>query len=134
MEVSKMSGAGDGSNPYRRLSAPRGTELDDLGLQSAAPNDPERDAPASPSGELAGVYFGILNIFTTLPQFLGTFISTIVFSILEPGQSPELAGDEGGGSKEVAAQDGPNAIAVCLFIGAMCSIVASFVTRKLRVL
>ncbi|CAI4216745.1 unnamed protein product [Parascedosporium putredinis] len=40
--------------------------------------------PSSASGELSGIYFGILNIYTTIPQFLGAVMSGIVFSILEP--------------------------------------------------
>ncbi|WKT39057.1 MFS transporter superfamily [Fusarium oxysporum f. sp. vasinfectum] len=91
----------------------------------------EVDLPSTAStGELSGIYFGILNIYTTLPQFVGTFISTIVFAVLEPGKSPELAGDE----KKQPDPDGPNAIAVCLFIGAMSSLVAAYVTRKLKVM
>lgn len=85
---------------------------------------------SSSNGELSGIYFGILNIYTTIPQFIGTFISTIVFSALEPGQSPELAGEK---PKQVD-QTGPNAIAVCLFIGAISTFIASFVTRRLRYL
>jgi solute carrier family 45 protein 1/2/4 len=73
------------------------------------------------------VYFGILNIYTTIPQFLGTLIATVVFAVLEPGKSREL-GDE----DQAPKQDGPNGIAVCLFIGAMCSVVASVATRKLK--
>ncbi|KFA66313.1 hypothetical protein S40285_01919 [Stachybotrys chlorohalonatus IBT 40285] len=133
VEVNKMSGAGDGTTPYRRLSDAPGIELPELGRTDSDNADLEGPAsPSSPTGELSGVYFGILNIFTTLPQFLGTFISSVVFSILEPGQSPELAGDKE--TDTTPATDGPNAIAVCLFIGAMCSIVGSFVTRKLRYL
>lgn len=85
---------------------------------------------SSSNGELSGIYFGILNIYTTIPQFIGTFISTIVFSALEPGQSPELAGEK----PKQADQTGPNAIAVCLFIGAISTFIASFVTRRLRYL
>jgi solute carrier family 45, member 1/2/4 len=93
---------------------------------------------SSSTGELSGIYFGILNIFTTLPQFVGTIISTVVFSILEPGKSPELAGDEKGGTEPgattVSDGGGPNGIAVCLFIGAMSSLYAAYSTRKLRYL
>ncbi|GKT82948.1 sucrose transport protein [Colletotrichum tofieldiae] len=85
----------------------------------------------SSTGELSGIYFGILNIYTTLPQFIGTFISTIVFTILEPGKSPELSDAP---EHEQHSTDGPNAIAVCLFIGAMCAVVAAFATRKLKYL
>ncbi|KAI9755956.1 MAG: hypothetical protein M4579_004087 [Chaenotheca gracillima] len=89
------------------------------------------DEPSSSTGELAGIYLGILNLFTTLPQFVGTFISMIVFSIFEPGQSPELAG-EVGKEDEISAKEGPNAIAVCLFIGALSTLVAAYACQKLR--
>ena len=84
----------------------------------------------STTGELSGIYFGILNIFTTLPQFVATFISTIVFAILEPGKSPELA--QHAHPDEHADASGPNAIAVCLFIGAMSTFYAAYATRKLK--
>ncbi|KAI9842296.1 MAG: hypothetical protein M1837_007366 [Sclerophora amabilis] len=89
------------------------------------------EEPPSSTGELAGIYLGILNLFTTLPQFVGTFISMIVFSILEPGKSPELAQEIEKGEK-VAAKQGPNAIAVCLFIGALSSVVAAVATQKIK--
>lgn len=87
-------------------------------------------APVSSTGELSGIYFGILNIFTTLPQFVATFISAIVFAILEPGKSPELTED----GRPDEHPSGPNAIAVCLFIGAMSTFYAAHATRKLRFL
>ncbi|KAF1736693.1 General alpha-glucoside permease [Beauveria bassiana] len=82
------------------------------------------------SAELSGIYFGILNVYTTLPQFVGTFISMIVFGILEPGKSRELGAD--GDKTPPAAPTGPNAISICLFIGAMSTIISAVVTRKLR--
>jgi solute carrier family 45 protein 1/2/4 len=82
------------------------------------------------TGELSGLYFGILNIYTTLPQFVATFISLLVFSILEPGKSPELAHDAH--PSEHHGTDGPNAIAVCLFIGALCAVGAAYATKKLK--
>ncbi len=89
----------------------------------------DHDTPSS-TGELAGVYLGILNLFTTLPQFVGTFISTIVFAILEPGKSPELAKEAH--PDEHHSTDGPNAIAVCLFIGALSTVGAAYATTRLR--
>lgn len=88
----------------------------------------EEEPPVSSHGDLSGLYLGILNIFTTLPQFIGTFISWIVFSILEPGKSPELAKDAH--PDEHHSTDGPNAIAVCLFIGALAAVVAAYKTEK----
>ena len=88
----------------------------------------EEEPSTSSHGDLSGLYLGILNIFTTLPQFIGTFISWIVFSILEPGKSPELAKEAH--PDEHHSTDGPNAIAVCLFIGALAAVVASYKTER----
>lgn len=85
------------------------------------------DDPIATTGELSGLYFGILNIYTTLPQFLGTFISMIVFSILEPGKSPEFHGDDAATSK---SSTGANGIAVCLFIGGLSNLGAAWATKK----
>ena len=122
---------------YRRLS----NSNDDFSSPAPSPtflrlNHLDRDDDASSSdsstGETAGIYLGILNLFTTLPQFVGTFISMIVFSILEPGKSPELHEDLG--EEDVAkAADGPNAIAVCLFIGALSAVGAAYATTRMKV-
>lgn len=134
IEVNKMSGGSENGAPYRRLSDASDIELPNLN-SADAPLQLEQGPgggteTSSSTGELSGIYFGILNIYTTLPQFIGTFISTVVFAIVEPGKSPELAGDAP--PEEHADVGGPNAIAVCLFIGAMSALVAAFVTRKLR--
>lgn len=84
----------------------------------------------SASGDLTGVYLGILNVYTTLPQFIGTFFSWIIFSILEPGKSPELAKEAH--PDEHHSTDGPNAIAVCLFVGALAAVVAAYRTERYR--
>ncbi|KAI1336921.1 MFS general substrate transporter [Xylariaceae sp. FL0016] len=135
VEVNRLSGAG--SVPYRRLSndsmemeemnSPAGPSI--LQLEHG-PDDPRDMAKTSTTGELSGIYFGILNIYTTIPQFIGTIISTIVFSVLEPGKSPELA--HGAHPDEHHGTDGPNAIAVCLFIGACSAVMAVFATRRLK--
>ena len=80
------------------------------------------------TGEGSGKYLGIMNVYTTLPQFVGTGISFVVFSLLEPGKSPELSDAP---EHEHHSTDGVNAISVCLFIGAMCAVVAGFTTAKL---
>lgn len=82
------------------------------------------------TGELSGIYLGILNIYTTLPQFVGTGISWIVFSILEPGKSPELATDFDPDQQEDHA--GISAIGVCLFIGALSAGGAAWACRRLK--
>lgn len=124
-----MSGGGS----YRRLSHEADIELPNL-TGNNAPQllsdglDMPTSTPAT-TGELSGIYFGILNIYTTIPQFLGTLIATVVFSILEPGKSRELASDAPATPPE---KDGPNAIGVCLFIGAISTVGAAFATRKLK--
>jgi len=133
--VNKLSAASGGS--YRRLSngSLEMSEVNGLSRPSLlhlehGPDDPHGMSKSSSTGELSGVYFGILNIYTTIPQFIGTILSTIVFSILEPGKSPELA--HSAHPEETHRTDGPNGVAVCLFIGALSAIVAVFATRKLK--
>lgn len=127
VEVNKLNGE-PVSGSYRRLSVSSSIEMADRSTRS---DQRGSDSPAaSNTGELSGVYFGILNIYTTLPQFIGTFMSTVIFAVLEPGKSPELATDAH--PSEHHGTDGPNAIAVCLFIGAMSTLGAAYATRKLR--
>ncbi|EPQ64124.1 BgtA-20300 [Blumeria graminis f. sp. tritici] len=84
-------------------------------------------------GEVSGLYFGILNIYTTIPQFIGTFISMIVFAILEPGKSQELSQYSNDSlTQQQNQKQGPNAISVCLLIGAGSMVGAAFATQKLK--
>lgn len=128
IEVNRLS-----SSSYRRLSASSPMEL--KGPPSPSSPSVSRLEHGSgneeaSTGELSGLYFGILNIYTTIPQFIGTFISTIVFAILEPGKSPELAKEAH--PSEHHGTEGVNAIAVCLFIGGVSTIGAAFATRRLK--
>lgn len=135
VEVNRLSTNEEGSR-YRRLSDVSDTELPSFRDSIDGPlhleHGSDNGTTVSTTGELSGIYFGILNIFTTLPQFVATFISTIVFAILEPGKSPELA--QHAHPDEHADASGPNAIAVCLFIGAMSTFYAAYATRKLKYL
>lgn len=130
IEINKLSSSPASGAAYRRLSR------DSIELESELStfrlNHFADDSASSPAGELAGVYLGILNLYTTLPQFIGTFISWVVFTTLEPGKSPELAKEAH--PDEHHSTDGPNAIAVCLFIGALASMVAAYATRRLKYL
>lgn len=91
------------------------------------------DADATSStGELAGVYLGVLNVYTTLPQLVGTFISWVVFSVLEPSKE-DLSDDDPEHHKWLDLQKGaPNAVSVCLFVGACCALVGAEAARRLR--
>lgn len=97
------------------------------------------DGPST--GELAGIYLGVLNVYTTLPQFVGTFISWIVFSLLEPAVPVNASVPDDNTSVDSSARDNgwinldteaPNAIAVCLFIGALSALIATEATRRFR--
>jgi solute carrier family 45 protein 1/2/4 len=134
IEVNRMSGNSSGApnrSAYRQLSWDESIELERPGsAQSTLRLEHDTDDVVASTGELSGIYFGILNIYTTLPQFVGTFTSLIVFSILEPGKSPELAHDAN--SEEHHGTEGPNAIAVCLFIGALSALGAAYATWRLK--
>lgn len=137
VEVNKLSGAAQTGPSYRRLSNDSDIEMADVDGRPTlfldhGPEDAHTSQKSSSTGELSGIYFGILNIYTTIPQFIGTLLSTVVFAVLEPGKSPELAHEAP--SEEQHKTEGPNAIAVVLFIGAMGAVVAIFATRKLRYL
>ncbi|KAL5337288.1 hypothetical protein BJX70DRAFT_369980 [Aspergillus crustosus] len=122
------------SGAYGDLSADP-SEMDVLRLNH---HDPDSDSDTEdgisniPStGELAGIYLGVLNVYTTLPQFVGTFISWIVFSILEPGSTKrdDSASDSTWMDLDKST---PNAISICLFIGAISALVAVEATRRMR--
>ncbi|KAL2020861.1 hypothetical protein VTK56DRAFT_7852 [Thermocarpiscus australiensis] len=138
IEVNKLSGSSEPSGglanggstvPYRRLSNASSIEMRDVlrlehGIVEAGPGS------SSSTGELSGVYFGILNIFVTIPQFISTLMSGVVFAMLEPGKSPELATEAH--PSEHSDIGGLNAISVCMFIGALSSLVAAWSTTKLK--
>jgi solute carrier family 45, member 1/2/4 len=96
-------------------------------------NQPDTGDAHSSTGELAGVYLGVLNVYTTLPQFVGTFISWIVFTIFEPGNKDHDANEDPYHHRYLdLRKNAPNAIAVCMFIGALCSVVSAEAARRLR--
>lgn len=128
------------------------SEHDPLSSSSSSPSPPS-PSPSSPSwlhkspreadtalenddndadGGMAGIYLGIHNIFATIPQFLATFVSMVVFSILEPGQSPELAKGAGGGGTAGDSEGGLSGTAVCLAIGAVFQFVAAAKSLRMR--
>ena len=112
------------------------TELDVLRLNHHDSFDSDIDEEDQSSnipstGELAGIYLGVLNVYTTLPQFVGTFISWIVFSVLEPGAESSDKNNSDAQWMNLD-KDRPNAIAICLFIGAISALVAAEATRRLR--
>ncbi|CAK7215337.1 hypothetical protein SCUCBS95973_002447 [Sporothrix curviconia] len=135
--TSSSAAAAAAAKPINRRpsnASPISIPLGSLSLSS--PKDAEhgtgggkKDPAAVSTGELSGIYFGILNIYTTLPQLLGNLLSAFVFAVLEPGKSPELATDAH--PSEHHSTDGPNAIAVTLFIGAVFAVLSAVATRRL---
>ena len=126
MEINQLRFTGSSHGPTHKTR--HSLEMN-ASQQEALLSDMEKNSETSTS-DLAGVYLGIVNLYTTLPQFIGTFISWAVFSVLEPGKSPELAKEAH--PDEHHSTEGPNAIAVCLFIGALAAVVAAYATRRLR--
>ncbi|KAK7531319.1 sucrose transporter, partial [Phyllosticta citribraziliensis] len=124
-EINRLAGSERSGAGYRRVSGSSDIELAGGESSKGGANG------SGSSGEMSGVYLGILNLFTTLPQFVGTFISWVVFSVLEPGKSPELAKGAHQSGSQHHGRDGPNAIAVCLFIGALSAGVAAYATNRL---
>lgn len=124
IEVNRLSGA-DTLPTHKRAPASEKSSpspVDAHPMLSPATASP----PPGPDGELSGIYFGILNIFSTIPQFMGAVMAGSVFYVLDAGTSPELAGGE------APEQGGPNAISVSLFIGALCALVSAYMTRQLK--
>lgn len=119
---------------------PADLEMDVLRLNHRdADEDGSNDESSCSTGELAGIYLGVLNVYTTLPQFLSTLITWCIFSILEPAPAKlDDAGklQEGGPAQDNEwmnlNSDAPNGIAVCLFIGAISALVAAEATRRLK--
>ncbi|KAI5365233.1 Putative MFS transporter superfamily [Septoria linicola] len=139
VEINRLSstlptmGARNGRTPLSRTPSSRRSSNDyelEEPLHLRHSSQSSVGATHSATGELSGIYLGILNIYTTLPQFVGTAISWVVFSILEPGKSPELAKDAH--PDDVHPTEGLSGIGVCLFIGSLSSVMAAIATRKLK--
>lgn len=132
VEVNRLSSAmptGHSRSPSHRKSMDS-MELGDSPTILHLRSDSETSVVTS-TGELSGIYLGILNIYTTLPQFVGTAISWIVFSILDPGKSAALT-EVPGAAQGQGGESGVSAIGVCLFVGALSAVGAAWATRRLR--
>ncbi|KAF7454052.1 MelB Na+ melibiose symporter [Pyrenophora tritici-repentis] len=100
VEINHLNTASSRSTHLKRASIDMSEAQDKL--------EKANDSTTSSGGASSGQYLGIMNLYTTLPQFMGTGISWVVFSILEPGKSPELSDAP---PEEHHRTDGPNAIA-----------------------
>ncbi|KAG0339324.1 hypothetical protein BG004_006866 [Podila humilis] len=76
----------------------------------------------------AGALLGIHNIYIVLPQFLVSFLSSLVFAAIEPKPSSE----QGGGSKTDSDEPGnPDTIGVMLRFGGVMAGVAALLSLRL---
>ena len=151
LEINKLAGtevevsSHHAHGRYKEKNYDEGIDIDDEDLEMSdfhhqtqssgllRRNSDSAPAEHAATGELAGIYLGVLNVYTTLPQFVGTFICWIVFSMLEP-EKRDVVGDENNHHQWLdVKKDGPNAIAVCLCIGACAAVVAAEACRRLRV-
>jgi solute carrier family 45 protein 1/2/4 len=136
-EINKLESAANTQTAYTTITQDgEETELSRPGSLDLSHDDNTLVEGQGDSVGVAGVYLGIWNIFATIPQFIATFIAMITFAILEPGKNSELTGGPGGpdggdGADKVIAQ-GLSGTAVCLAIGAVCSLVAATQSFRLR--
>jgi Na+/H+ antiporter NhaC len=84
-------------------------------------HEDEKDAWLS-TGELTGIYLGVLNVYIIFPPFVGTFISWIVFTLLEPSKNDVSDDDPDHRKRLDVKKNAPNAIAI---LPLCCSLVAA---------
>ncbi|KAK9484880.1 hypothetical protein V1527DRAFT_468433 [Lipomyces starkeyi] len=99
---------------------------DDI-LSLSDEDDVAADEESEESSEQAGIYLGLHNVSITIPQFVSTFMSFVIFSILDPGKSEELTGDG-----EEQSRTGVDAIGVTLRLGGITALVSAYMAWKLR--
>lgn len=78
----------------------------------------------SSSSEESGVVLGIQNVYVVLPQFLVTFMSSIIFAFLEPATDLD-------GIESTADVDDKDAIGLVMRIGGITTAIAGYLTWRL---
>ncbi|KAI8060543.1 major facilitator superfamily domain-containing protein [Gongronella butleri] len=102
-----------------------GVEMHDLQHASAGDAGDMGSSPDAAVQASAGVYLGIHNMYIVLPQFLVTFLSSILFHVLESGESDTIANDD----PDAASSD---AIGVVLRFGAVMAAIAGFISFRIK--
>ncbi|BFZ55868.1 hypothetical protein PYCC9005_002909 [Savitreella phatthalungensis] len=98
----------------------------DVSYSSAAPLTSSMSGTAAPGQhDEAGSILGIHNIAICVPQFIITFISSVIFRLMESKGDGSLRGDEGAQSMVHG-----NSISVVMAVGGMFAIGAGIVTWK----
>lgn len=98
---------------------------------SSSDPDPSQHASSSTGSNSeatsAGALLGIHNIYIVLPQFLVSFLSSVVFAAIEPkGQ-----GGGGAGSQDTAEASNPDTIGVILRFGGVMAGIAALLSLRL---
>lgn len=129
-----------------RDHAPSDIELDDgvlmlnHGEDGSDSEDQGGEVPNAnmSTGELAGIYLGILNVYTTLPQLFSMLISWVIFRAFEPKlevprvtQAASVKDQFSPNTIDVNTGN-PNASRLRLFIGALSALLAAESTRRLK--
>ncbi|KAF9396727.1 hypothetical protein CPC16_008564 [Podila verticillata] len=90
-------------------------------------SDPDPSTGSNSESTSAGALLGIHNIYIVLPQFLVSFLSSVVFAAIEP------KGQEGGGagSQDTSFASNPDTIGVMLRFGGVMAGVAALLSLRL---
>ncbi|KAF9945925.1 hypothetical protein BGZ70_003489 [Mortierella alpina] len=122
--ASSGGGSGSGSSEGDRLRRSRRQDR----RSSSRPTTPGISSPAGPGSEAAsaGALLGIHNIYIVLPQFLVSFLSSLVFAAIEPDAQQQ------GDTSPVSEQTGdPDTIGVMLRFGGVMAGIAALLSVKL---
>lgn len=87
----------------------------------------------STTGEHSGVYLGLHNVAITVPQLVSTFVSFLVFSMLEPTQLDDSSSDIANNDLPSSTKgDGGFAIAATMQLGGITALLSAYFIIKLR--
>ncbi|GJJ72842.1 solute carrier family 45, member 1/2/4 [Entomortierella parvispora] len=120
----------EGDNPRHHLYSiqnedEQSTSMDGSG-QPNSETPPSSQAAVAPEGSSAGALLGIHNMYIVLPQFLVSFLSSLVFAAIEPhGKQEDTLGDA-----ETTAGD-PDTIGVMLRFGGVMAGIAALLSLRL---
>ncbi|KDB21532.1 hypothetical protein H109_06532 [Trichophyton interdigitale MR816] len=137
----------DSSSSSPRDHAPSDIELDDgvlmlnHGHDGSDSEDQGGEVPDAniSTGELAGIYLGILNVYNTLPQLFSMLVSWVIFRAFEPKLGAPRVTTHAASVKDqfipstIDVNTGSaNASGLRLFIGALSALLAAESTRRLK--
>jgi len=85
--------------------------------------------PGPSTADKAGLILGIHNVFIVLPQFVITFVSSIIFALLDPGTTKASAHAERAEMPD--APSSPNAVAIVFRIGGLAAAFGAYLSYRL---